>query len=105
MNRITYTIGQGFDQHNKPLTDVAGMRANALADVARTFGGYTTHESSGGWIDPSGHLVTEPSLEVIVITDKPEQVIQTEAHRLASTFDQTSVMLTEEPIQASFIGQ
>lgn len=102
---ITFTIGQGFDSHGRPIADLSAKRESALTDIARTFGGYTAHDSQGGWIDNSGHLVTEPSLAVDVMTDASETTVQAEAQSLARTFDQSAVMVSESPANVEFISQ
>ena len=102
MNHITFTIGQGYDSHNRPIADLADKRERALTDIAREFGGYT---AQGGWIDNTGHLVTEPSLAVDVMTDASETAIQAEAQSLARTFDQSAVMVSESPASVSFVEQ
>ena len=104
MNHVTFTIGQGLDASDRPIADLATKRHDALTDIARTFGGYTAHDSIGGWMH-NGALIEEPSLAVDVMTDAPESDITREAQRLAVLFDQSAVMTTEEPANVAFVEQ
>jgi hypothetical protein len=98
MNHVTFTIGQGL------IADLATKRHDALSDIARNFGGYTAHDALGGWMH-DGALIEEPSLAVDVMTDASDATIRAEASRLASIFDQSSVMLAEEPANVAFVEQ
>lgn len=104
MNHVTFTIGQGLDASNNPIVDVATKRHDALQDIARTFGGYTAHDSMGGWIH-DGALIEEPSLAVDVMTDAPESTIHHEAQYLAALFNQSAVMVAEDSANVAFVEQ
>lgn len=104
MNHVTFTIGQGLDASNTPIVDLASKRHLALADIARAFGGYTAHDASGGWMH-DGQLIEEPSLAVDVMTDASDTTIRAEASKLASIFDQSAVMVTEDPANVAFVEQ
>lgn len=104
MNHVTFTIGQGLDAHNAPIADLPAKRHAALSDIARQFGGYTAHDSIGGWMH-DGALIEEPSLQVDVMTDASEQAITAEASHLAALFNQSAVMTSEEPTNVAFVEQ
>lgn len=104
MNHVTFTIGQGLDASNHPITDLATKRHAALSDIARTFGGYTAHDASGGWMH-DGALIEEPSLQVDVNTDAPEATIKHEAEVLAVLFNQSAVMVAEDTANVAFVEQ
>jgi len=104
MNHVTFTIGQGLDASNRPITDLSAKRQRALTDIAETFGGYTAHDAMGGWMH-DGALISEPSLSVDVMTNAPEVTIRAEASKLAGIFDQSAVMLTEDPANVAFVEQ
>ena len=104
MNHVTFTIGQGLDALNAPIADLASKRHLALADIARTFGGYTAHDASGGWMH-DGQLIEEPSLAVDVMTDAPESTITAEASHLAQLFNQSAVMVAEDTARVAFVEQ
>jgi hypothetical protein len=104
MNHVTFTIGQGLDASNSPINDLPAKRHEALSDIATTFGGYTAHDSIGGWMH-DGKLIEEPSLAVDVMTDAPQASITAEAERLAVLFNQSAVMLTEDSANVAFVEQ
>lgn len=102
MNHVTFTIGQGLDASNRPIADLSAKRTAALTDIARTFGGYTAHDSMGGWLH-NGELIEEPSLAVDVMTDAPEATITAEASHLAALFNQSAVMVSEDTANVTFV--
>jgi hypothetical protein len=104
MNHVTFTIGQGLDASNRPIADLSTKRQRALTDIARTFGGYTAHDASGGWIH-DGQLIEEPSLSVDVMTDASEPTIRHEAETLAALFNQSAVMVAEDSANVAFVEQ
>lgn len=104
MSKITYMIGQGYDAHGKPVRNLASKRRNALGEIARTFGGYSTSRGSGGWINAEGQLVTEPNLAITVYTDKSRKLIEKMAETLRKTFGQESVLVASEPASVRFVG-
>lgn len=104
MNHVTFTIGQGLDASNHPIADLSSKRQRALTDIAQTFGGYTAHDSIGGWMH-DGQLIEEPSLAVDVMTDAPESAITAEASKLASIFNQSAVMVAEDTANVAFVEQ
>lgn len=98
-NRYDITIGT---QESKTggFIDPA-IRRDALHNVkafaAREFGGYTIVESSGGWINPDGDLVTESSivLTVCVPRETGDDAIAEFAKVCGRFLDQHSVVLTQ----------
>lgn len=97
--RVTYTVGQGFDRHGTPLSNQDALRTSVLKDAVSLFGGFTTREVKGGWINASKDLVLEPSLEISVVTDVDTSTLELFAITLRVVFDQESVLMTVEALQ------
>lgn len=93
MKRVELIVGQGFDKHDNPLTGGEHKRDKAFTMAADTFGGYSVEFVQGGWIGPSGRLVTEPSMVIIIYTGEPDVVIDEYAEFLRDLFSQQSVLV------------
>jgi len=68
--KIRITTGLGFNKHGQEVTQHQAEAAIATAQKALSteFGGCTTYDAHGAWIDGDGKLVCEPvkTLEAIV---------------------------------------
>lgn len=62
-------IGIGEDRNGHPISD--RERENAIEHIsfaaASRFGGYNLQHGQGGWINPDGRLVTEPTITLTII--------------------------------------
>lgn len=70
---ITLTIGTGFDKDNNPLTNPEDKLKDIRKTIALAFGGYTEASAFGGWVNPKGVLVEEPTKVFSIATDKEEE--------------------------------
>jgi len=65
-------VGVQFDRFNQPI-DAEDLHDNLLPSIRRMlaseFGGYTEKQTSGGWINPDGHLVEEEGRTFSVLYD------------------------------------
>src|SRR4249919_3090054 len=111
MQRFTITTGAGFDANGVPLD--AGKLAQALAtvraDLAATFGGYTEAETSGGWVNDRGELVTEPGRRFVILSNADNPSPGAHAHpietaeRVRAAFAQQSVVLEVDAPSVVFV--
>lgn len=105
-NKVTFAIGQGFDKDQKPIEQLAEKMDGVLLIAAKMFGGYSADVIMGGWFNPMGLLIAEPSLIITVYTDKPVAVSRTFAEESAKLFNQESVLMTVETVDVmEFVGQ
>jgi hypothetical protein len=107
MIKITFTIGIGKDKTGKPIPEcdmeLAKLRACKL--IAREFGGYTAYVANGGWVDPSGKLIEEPSLVISTITDKPgnRELAKDCAEGFKLSFNQDCIMVTRDVVSMELV--
>lgn len=106
MNKITFTVGQGFDKNQNPINGLEAKRKVALFRTAFIFGGYSAVDAAGGWMNAKGDLIVEQSLVISTLTDKDYDVAEEHGQLLAELFNQESVMVTVEVVPTvEFIGQ
>lgn len=84
-----YTAYVGAGGDNPPAVQDA-----AEVQTAQLFGGYSLDRVTGGWIDPAGRLVREPSTRWQVVTALPEAQVRQWAEYLRTAFKQDMVLLT-----------
>lgn len=80
-----------------------------LAELCHYYGGASIARIQGGWIAPSGELVTEPGIVATILTvedDIPSLMFAAEnfAESLRRALGQHSVFVCVTPIQAYTVG-
>lgn len=106
---ITITAGIGYAANGEALKPEAQAIALATirATLATMYGGYTETDSTGGWVDPSGRLITEPGKVWTVATwDRGDEMIckaKRAAESVRHLLDQTAVVLSIAESSAAFI--
>ncbi len=105
-HKVTFAIGTGQDKDGNSLAyRLPEMKQFALKTTAELFGGYSATEGRGGWIH-EGKLIEETNLVVVVFTDLSRIMIVDHARTLATTFNQTSVLVAiEEVVELQFVEQ
>lgn len=87
MYKVRITTGLGYNKQGAELDFAAAMAAVATAQKALSaeFGGCTTVDGQGAWVDDNGKLVVEQVkvLEAIAF-DKPKQEAYTKGHVIAA---------------------
>lgn len=110
MFQITITIGTEFagDGHRLSVIERADAQHQVEALLVDRFGGFTRHESTGGWKDPHGTVVHEHGASYEVLADVAETKARADAHEIARAarvaFKQDSVLLRVVPTQAEFVN-
>lgn len=106
MYRLTFTAGIGEDHAGEPLAvpEVNRALAHIRSHLANVFGGYTETQATGGWINPNGRLVVEPSIRWIVLTDADHapDAVEDIARVIGHELRQASVVWEREAIAAGF---
>ena len=102
-------IGTEFDKNNQPLAKevVATVLFLVETDLARTFGGYTSTKSSGGYIHANGALAKECSFVYEVVTNDSERdsapLVRAIANRAGEYLNQESVLVVAIEARHEFI--
>lgn len=103
--RVVFTVGTGTDKLGLEISEQSKFAYLIYSRewLAKTFGGYTETEHSGGWIDPRGKLIQESSVSFTVIVDGDLTKVDLAAQRLLWMFQQEQVLVTKEPIEYEFV--
>jgi hypothetical protein len=104
--KIEITFGIGENKHRQPIADLTEKEHTIGELAALLFGGYTQHNSVGGWKNDVGELITEMGCVIYaVVSDSPEN--RRKARQLALTIrevlEQTCVLLTVTPCESEFV--
>ena len=99
MLRVTYHVGEGFTSEGSPIDGDTALkyRHAAMLQAASLFGGFTAHGTDGGWADPQGNLITEPSWQLSVYTADTEHA-SAFGQFLRDLFRQTSVYMAVDSV-------
>lgn len=86
--------GCGQDRHGVALTATYAKNAiyQARKIAAIAFGGYTVHETVGGWVNPAGETIHEPGVSFLIIAGGLSEV-EKFAQVLGHLLGQESVLL------------
>ena len=93
-------LGTNDKDTNKPVYTEEQAREKAKEILIRHFGGYTIQEANGGWID-NGTEYQEYTL-VIYLSDTTAEKIHAAADELIREFNQSSIMIQENPTRTEF---
>lgn len=105
MNRLTITAGTGEDRHGSTIAPHALARALATirGELATLFGGFTETQAIGGWVNPEGRMVMEPSARWIALADTiTEETARRVALEVGRVLNQAAVVWELETIAAGF---
>lgn len=98
-----FYVGTGLDKHDKPVQGAIEKIAQCAGYLSKVFGGCSVIERvNGHWLYNS-KLISEDSKIFEVVTDAPQEKIKEAASYLRDTFNQTSVLLRMQEVQADFI--
>lgn len=105
MKKITFGIE--FDRDGQPIQDKDSRIKDVLTIAAKTFGGCTLHRHQGSWKmndgDARGKVIIEESVTVDIHTDLGDDLIHNFALACKVLFDQESVIISEQPVKATFV--
>jgi len=102
--RITYSVGIGLDLEGLPVLNLDKKIKLAKTEAAVTFGGFDLSYRSGGWIDGEGKYIEEPAaIFTAIIGEDKLYAIEDFAVFLRLEFNQTSVLMTRQPIDFEFV--
>lgn len=93
-------LGTNDKDTNKPVFTQAEAMEKAKDILINHFGGYTIQEANGGWID--GDTEYQEYTLVIYLSDTNEEQIHAAADELLATFNQSSVLIQENPTRTEF---
>lgn len=98
------TFGIELDKNGDRLLNIDGDLASILYTAAKSFGGYSLFEHSGGYIYKDGTLSSEESMTLTILGKEADRsdVLQLADH-IKYTLNQESVLLSESKINAVFI--
>jgi hypothetical protein len=104
--KIEITFGIGENKHRQLIVNLTEKEQKIGELAVALFGGYTWHNSVGGWANDNGQLITEVGCVLFVIaSDSAEN--RRKARQLAlsirDTLEQTSVLLTITQCESSYV--
>ena len=104
MKRIRVVAGGGYNQFGQRNTvERIAHAIQSITDWAVvTIGGLTIYKSHGAWKAPNGEIVYENGL-VFEYVGNDDLLAQEFARRIRDGFDQQSVLLTVENVEAFFV--
>lgn len=98
-----FYVGTGYDKHNKPVTGAIEKIAQCAGYLSKVFGGCSVIERvNGHWLYNS-QLISEDSKIFEVVTDANADQLKEAASYLRDVFNQTSVLMRVQDVQADFI--
>jgi hypothetical protein len=109
MRRIRFYVGTQQGTTNGDGSQLTWDEFRSVYEwLSNRYGGYTAQSARGGWIDPSGKLVNEPSLIIEVLDNDPTRTPTLRdpkrvAGKIKSLLHQDCVLYTVEEIQGGFV--
>ena len=93
-------LGTNDKDTNKPVFTEEEARNTAREILNRIFGGYTMQEAWGGWVEGETEY-QEYTLVIYLSSTTPEKVHEA-AEELRTTFNQSSILIQENPTNTEF---
>ncbi len=94
-------LGTNDKDTNEPVFTPDEAKEKAKEILIENLGGYTIQEANGGWVDDDGTEYQEYTL-VIYLSDTTEEMVHSVADQLIEAFNQSSVMIQENPTNTEF---
>lgn len=116
MYRMTITAGTSYTRNNLPLFQRAERIDMINRYLAKAYGGYTMTDSTGGWVDADGNLITEAGQVWVVMMPTndaypagTQEVVALERAKSAAQFightlDQTAVVWSVERVHGGILN-
>ena len=93
-------LGTNGKDTNKPVFTEMEAIEKAKEILLKHFGGYTIQEAHGGWID--GENAYQEYTLVIYLSDTTLDAVHAAADELIEVFDQSSILIQENPTRTEF---
>lgn len=95
--RVRYYCGIEKDKDGDRLSTMQVLDAQAY--MAHVFSGLTRFDAFGEWTNEDGERISERSEIFEVITSLPDERLSEVAHTLATTLNQSCVLMTIEEVK------
>ncbi len=110
MIKASITTGLGYTKHGDKISqkDAEGMIQHAMVQLSKDFGGCTTYQGQGAWVDGQGKLVVEQVLTIEAIGlslshEDAKAKAESVAAYLRDNLGQECVVLAFSTIDASLV--
>ena len=94
-------LGTNDKDTNEPVASHEECMEMAKDILIKNFGGYTIQEAEGGWINENGTESQEYTL-VIYLSDTTSEQVHAVADEMIETFNQSSILIQENPTKTEF---